>query len=50
MKNTRIPGNRGDASGNVVTHIAIQEALDGKAVDWMEHVSDEQYTAGANPR
>jgi len=26
-----------------VTHIAIQERLDGKAVDWMEHVSDEQY-------
>src|ERR1700682_3834485 len=28
-----------------MTHIAIQEALDGKAVDWMEHVSDEQYQA-----
>jgi hypothetical protein len=27
------------------THIAIQEALDGKVVDWMEHVSDEQYRA-----
>ena len=26
-----------------VTHIAIQEALDGKAVDWMEKVTDEQY-------
>src|SRR3954451_11688234 len=26
-----------------MTHIAIQEALDGKAVDWMEHVSDAQY-------
>ena len=26
-----------------MTHIAIQEQLDGKAVDWMEHVSDEQY-------
>jgi hypothetical protein len=25
-----------------MTHIAIQEALDGKAVDWMEKVSDEQ--------
>jgi hypothetical protein len=24
-------------------HIAINEALDGKAVDWMEKVSDEQY-------
>ena len=26
-----------------MTHIAIQEALDGKVVDWMEKVSDEQY-------
>ena len=26
-----------------VTHIAIQEYLDGKPVDWLEHVSDEQY-------
>jgi len=26
-----------------MTHIAIQERLDGKFVDWMEHVSDEQY-------
>eukprot|EP01036_Dinobryon_divergens_P060797 gene60797-81070_t len=28
-----------------MTHIAIQEALDGKAVDWLEHVSDEDYGA-----
>jgi quercetin dioxygenase-like cupin family protein len=28
-----------------MTHIAIQERLDGKAVDWMEKVSDEQYRA-----
>jgi quercetin dioxygenase-like cupin family protein len=26
-----------------MTHIAIQEELNGKVVDWMEHVSDEQY-------
>jgi quercetin dioxygenase-like cupin family protein len=26
-----------------MTHIAIQEALNGKPVDWMEHVSEEQY-------
>ena len=26
-----------------MTHIAIQEALDGKNVDWLEKVSDEQY-------
>ncbi len=29
-----------------MTHIAIQEALDGKAVEWMEKVSDEQYRGG----
>ncbi|MGA2777639.1 MAG: cupin domain-containing protein [Steroidobacteraceae bacterium] len=29
-----------------MTHIAIQEALDGKAVDWMEHVSDDEYLSG----
>jgi quercetin dioxygenase-like cupin family protein len=27
-----------------MTHIAIQENLDGKVVDWMEKVSDEQYS------
>ncbi|PKU24874.1 cupin domain-containing protein [Telmatospirillum siberiense] len=26
-----------------MTHIAIAEALDGKAVDWLEQVSDDQY-------
>jgi quercetin dioxygenase-like cupin family protein len=26
-----------------MTHIAIQEALDGKTVEWLEQVSDEQY-------
>jgi hypothetical protein len=33
-----------------MTHIAIQEKLEGKAVDWMEHVSDEQYNAGGDRR
>jgi quercetin dioxygenase-like cupin family protein len=28
-----------------MSHIAIQEALDGKVVEWMEKVSDEQYAA-----
>jgi len=26
-----------------MTHIAITETLDGKNVDWMEKVSDDQY-------
>jgi hypothetical protein len=30
-------------STTAMTHIAIQEAVNGKAVDWMEHVTDEQY-------
>jgi quercetin dioxygenase-like cupin family protein len=29
---------------NGMSHIAFSEALDGKTVDWMEHVSDEQYS------
>ncbi len=28
------------------THVAIAEALDGSSVEWMEHVTDEQYRAG----
>ena len=28
-----------------MSHIAVQEKLDGKAVDWLEQVSDEQYRA-----
>jgi quercetin dioxygenase-like cupin family protein len=28
-----------------MSHIAIQEALDGKAVEWQEKVSDEEYQA-----
>ena len=40
------PGEKhwhGAAPTTAMTHIAIQEALDGKAVEWMEKVSDEQY-------
>jgi hypothetical protein len=29
-----------------MTHIAIQEALDGSFISWMEHVTDAQYLAG----
>ena len=29
---------------NGMSHIAFSEALDGKTVDWMEHVTDEQYS------
>lgn len=33
----------GAAPAIAMTHIAIQEKLDGKNVDWLEKVSDEQY-------
>jgi quercetin dioxygenase-like cupin family protein len=33
----------GAASTNAMTHIAIQEALNGKVVEWLEKVSDDQY-------
>ena len=33
----------GAAPTTAMTHIAIQEKLAGKAVDWMEKVTDEQY-------
>jgi quercetin dioxygenase-like cupin family protein len=33
----------GASPTTAMTHIAIQEALDGKNVDWLERVSDEQY-------
>ena len=40
------PGEKhwhGASPANAMTHIAIVEALDGKVVDWMEQVTDEQY-------
>jgi quercetin dioxygenase-like cupin family protein len=40
------PGEKhwhGATPTTAMTHIAVQERLDGRAVDWMEHVSDEQY-------
>ena len=40
------PGEKhwhGAAPSTAMTHIAIQEQLDGKVVEWMEKVGDEQY-------
>jgi quercetin dioxygenase-like cupin family protein len=42
------PGEKhwhGAAPTTAMTHLAIHEQLNGKAVDWMEKVSDEQYLA-----
>ncbi|NVN86277.1 MAG: cupin domain-containing protein [Rhodopseudomonas sp.] len=40
------PGEKhwhGAAPANAMTHIAMQEAVDGSAVTWMEQVTDEEY-------
>jgi quercetin dioxygenase-like cupin family protein len=45
------PGEKhwhGATATTAMTHIAIVEQLDGKAVDWMEKVTDEQYQAGSS--
>jgi quercetin dioxygenase-like cupin family protein len=42
------PGEKhwhGATASTPMTHIAIQEHIDRKAVDWMEKVGDEQYAA-----
>jgi quercetin dioxygenase-like cupin family protein len=42
------PGEKhwhGATPTTAMTHIAIQEKKDGKVVDWMEQVSDQQYRA-----
>ncbi len=42
------PGERhwhGASPGTAMTHIAIQEVQDGRAVDWEDHVSDADYGA-----
>ena len=44
------PGEKhwhGATASTAMTHIAIQEQLDGKTVDWMEKVSGEQYQSGS---
>ena len=43
------PGEKhwhGAAATTAMTHIAIQEQLNGKAVDWLEKVTTEEYQAG----
>ena len=45
------PGERhwlGAAPRTAMTHIAIQEALNGQMVTWLEQVSDEQYQSGGS--
>jgi len=42
------PGEKhwhGAAPDTAMTHIAVQEVQDGRAVDWLEKVSDDQYGA-----
>jgi quercetin dioxygenase-like cupin family protein len=43
------PGEKhwhGATPTTAMTHIAVQESLKGKVVDWMDHVRDEQYRSG----
>jgi quercetin dioxygenase-like cupin family protein len=43
------PGEKhwhGATSATGMSHIALLESLDGKNVEWMEHVTDEEYAAG----
>jgi len=45
------PGEKhwhGATATTAMTHIAIQEQLDGKTAEWMERVSDEQYQNGGH--
>jgi quercetin dioxygenase-like cupin family protein len=42
------PGEKhwhGASPNNSMTHIAVHETLDGKAADWMEKVTDAEYSA-----
>src|SRR3954447_15194895 len=46
------PGEKhwhGASPRTAMTHIAIQEQLDGKPVDWLEHVTDEQGVSAGHP-
>jgi quercetin dioxygenase-like cupin family protein len=38
----------GATATTAMTHVAVVEKLDGKSVDWMEKVSDEQYLAATD--
>jgi 4-carboxymuconolactone decarboxylase len=40
----------GASPTTAMSHIAIVEQLEGKSVDWMEKVTDEQYAAPVRPR
>jgi hypothetical protein len=43
-------GDYGATPTTAMTHIAIVEALDGKTVEWMEKVSDDQYYASVTAK
>ena len=39
----------GATATTAMTHLAVSGAVDGKSVEWLEHVSDEQYSAAQSP-
>jgi len=45
------PGEKhwhGGSTSTAMSHIAVQEALDGKPVEWLEHVSNEEFGTGTD--
>jgi len=45
------PGEKhwhGAGPSNFMEHLAMQEALDGSAVEWLEYVTDQEYSAGGS--
>ena len=47
------PGHKhwhGASPSTSMTHIAVQEALDGVNVVWLEKVTDEEYSVGPSPK
>jgi len=47
------PGEKhwhGATAATAMTHIALVERLDGSAVEWMEHVTDDEYRAAGETR
>ena len=44
------PGEKhwhGATPTTAMSHVAVQESLNGKPVDWLEHISDDEYLAEA---
>lgn len=47
LENRPLRLGRTNSATTAMSHVAIAEALDGKVVEWIEKVSDEEYLAGS---